>query len=83
MITSFFHKLTVRNWGFPWHIILSWFGVNIFETFLHIRFAMAIVLVCAVGYELYQLRTAKRDIRKDSMEDMLANVTGILLGWLL
>lgn len=87
----FFFKLTFNNWGFPWHILiclilLKW-GVKYFPA----QIVFTFVFLLGIGNELVQLWKAKKTHnkeiiekqKKDSIQDLLANFIGLILGLIL
>jgi hypothetical protein len=82
-IEWFFYILTMDNWGLPYHLFLSYLAVNIGEKFTHLQWVVPAVFAIGLFYEIYQMRKAskrKQEIKKDSMQDIVANLIGILLG---
>lgn len=92
-MTQFFYNLTKRNWGAPWHILLAFLGVNLFEAvfpyliwqLFELSFHLVWVAVLgffvvnAIGY-IYELIQGKQ---ADTREDLLCNLAGTILGVLL
>lgn len=87
MINLFFFRKTINNWGMPWHLILSWLGMAILQKVLPVSWTVVIVFLSGLIYELKQLsgsvKYRRLKQRRDSFEDMIANMFGILFGYLL
>jgi len=88
-IDRFFFYLTMNNWGFPWHILISWFLMSLLKQWIAPNWTAAGVLMLGLSYEIYQAQQAKnnpverRQIGKEFLQDMFANMVGVLLGVLL
>lgn len=87
-LNSFFYTLTKENWGFPWHIIISNFGFKLLVLMIPAQWAFGIVFFAGVLYELWQLSKAKKAEglwelkrqKRDSAQDMIANLIGLFTG---
>lgn len=99
MITAFFHRLTVRNWGFPWHIVLSYQGVFVFAALMffvagwlgwHPAIYLYVVVpgiaTLALGYA-YEVRQQKKEWsvhnREDARREFLEDMAGNITGVIL
>jgi hypothetical protein len=88
-MVKFFFELTKNNWGFPWHILLAYMGVDIFEKlfplFLKIEVdtlwtsILGALVINAIGY-IYELIQGKN---KDTKQDLIANLSGSIIGTIL
>jgi hypothetical protein len=92
MFTRFFAKLTRENWGFPWHLIIAQnatlFAMSlIYYIFPSGSFTVPAVIVAitinviGVSYEIHQIK-ADPGVKRDSLQDTIANNIGITLGLL-
>ena len=79
-ITAFFNRLTDRNWGWPYHLILAQNGVMILIK-VGVSYHLSAILVFFTGlfYGWYQLRKGESDSR-DFFEDWAAEIIGIFAG---
>lgn len=81
-MTEFFFKLTRRNWGVAWHYIIASLAVSILLMLgIPVQWVFPAVFITGLINEFYQLKQGE-DIRAFA-EDMVANILGILSGWLL
>lgn len=85
-IERFFHWLTFNNWGFPWHILLCFIAVGYGKLLWAPQYVAPAVLAIALIYEVWEYRRIKRDLpqgynpSEDMLQDIVANLTGIILG---
>ncbi len=87
----FFFHLTFNNWGFPWHILICLVLLKLGVKLFPVQIVFVIVFVLGIANELIQLwrakRTRNKDIidkqKKDSFQDLIANLIGLILGLLL
>ena len=80
MLTNFFYTLTKDNWGWPYHLIISWFLVEFgFAVFGDIEKVVFVVFSIGVLYEAYQALKKENDW-KDFWQDFIANILGISFG---
>lgn len=89
-IERFFFRLTLENWGFPWHIILCWGAVNLGQLLFLTEWVAPVVFAVGVLYEIYQIIQYKRraayqecNYIRDMWQDLIADAIGVLLGILL
>lgn len=83
---EFFHKLTVRNWGAPWHFIIVTIATTMFiehakiKNFSDAWFGAYTVLafLVASGYEIYQFRN-NNETWRGMIEDFTAGLAGYLI----
>ena len=83
---DYFRRVTVTNWGLPYHLFIAYTGTHVLSKFIPLQVAMFSVLAILAIYELYQLfgrRWRDRKLLHNSKEDMLANITGALLAALI
>jgi len=82
-IENYLMQLTLRNWGFPWHILLSYLGGNSAEwAILYFSLQIAVWIVAltlfliGVAYEICQAYR-KEVTAKEMIEDLVGNCLGI------
>lgn len=81
-IEQYFYELTERNWGFPYHLIISWFATDVGSSLINAIPAGSVVLLIGLIYEIYQ--KSQGDVTQQEFnEDMAANLAGVILGMLL
>lgn len=86
-IEVFFHKLTVRNWGAPWHFILVLLAVQSFISIFNVQnlehpgwpWLASALLLLAIVYETWQ-RAKKAQSLRATAEDMVMNIAGFMAG---
>jgi hypothetical protein len=77
----YFFKLTMRNWGAPYHFILSAIGTDLTMLFLPRAAAVAAIFGIALLYEYMQLKTAaqmRASALNDMLEDIIFDCAGII-----
>ena len=87
-VNLFFFHLTFNNWGFPWHILICLLLLRLGVRFFPVQFVFTFVFLLGIANELVQLwrakRTRNKDIikkqKKDSLQDLIANLIGLILG---
>lgn len=81
-ITDYFHRLTLRNWGWPYHVMLAGGGFALgvlimlnFSTHFNRAVFISAIVVNTIGLinELFQGETFM-----ETLEDLLGNVLGTL-----
>jgi len=84
-INKFFFDLTKRNWGAPWHYIISCLVTIIFIRIMGIKnvwewyfgiYTLVLIFV-ASGYEVWQL-SQKNETRQGAVEDLIMAIFGYL-----
>ena len=75
-MTKYLFELTRRNWGFPYHIILACVGTQI-ALRLGIHWFICLFTINLIGF-IYE----KIQNKGDTVEDIIANNLGFLLGLL-
>lgn len=83
-VNVYFHRLSLENWGFPWHIILAYWGGRLGNRISDLNgwdlspvvIASAVMLVGFV-YEWIQSRRMDATAREIT-QDILANTIGVL-----
>ncbi len=89
-MNEFFEKLKRENWGFPWHIILSLAGtvsaiILLRRIFPGISLSLGLIVtflainLIGVLHEIMQNKRGQ-DNRRGSLQDIIANNAGIVLG---
>lgn len=88
-INNFFFRLTIKNWGLPYHFIIAQFltvGLHLIFTRLWMipgpsKYIIIGLAVFMLGYlyEAYQKRKGENN-KYDFITDTLANIAGILTG---
>jgi hypothetical protein len=84
-VIKFFYELTKSNWGFPWHILLAFVGMNLFEKIFPVfelnvddlwitMLGFFVINGIGYGYEAIQ------GSQKDTKQDLIANLSGSALG---
>jgi len=93
-IEDFFFNIQNHNPGFPWHVSLASFLVQVFysvyswlNSMLSVSFTVlqiwvfAVLSVMAVGYINEAIQKAKdHNFRNDMWEDTFGNILGIIFG---
>ena len=79
-INGWFFRLSMMNWGFPWHIVLAAAGMRLgfwlgAPAFLRAGVIFALGLI----YETVQLLREESGFR-DAGQDVVADVIGIIIG---
>jgi hypothetical protein len=95
-IDMFFQKLTLENWGFPWHIVIAFLlfilvapvmGLLVPDKYQAAGITWLIVNIVGYAYEVYQVKTGKmagycREFRQDMLANNIGSLSGVL-SWIL
>jgi len=84
-LNKYFYELTKNNWGFPYHILLAFIGVNLFEKLFPVFkldvpelwiTMLGFLVINGIGY-VYEVIQGSQ---KDTKQDLIANLSGSILG---
>jgi len=88
-LIKFFYDLTRENWGFPYHVLLAFIGVNLFEKILPLFLKIEVddlwitilgfLVINGIGYTYEVIQGSQ----KDTKQDLIANLSGGILGVIL
>ena len=87
-MTKFFHRLTINNWGLPWHALIA-FGVTskAIKWGVCPQLVVPGVVILGLLYGIWQYKRAKKatieqknKATKDFWQDWVAEFAGILVG---